>query len=232
MLGGMVTLMLTLLLADAEIERIPDAILVHPSVRSHAKRRGKKPSKLLLDSSVHHRALEALVEGERRGRPDVVHFFLLLCQDSILNQEGKLQTLVHTRNDQLIRIRPDTRIPKNYNRFVGLMEDLFERGAVPPGKGEPLMSLGEEVGFDAAMDSIDPDITVALSPDGERGALQDLFSEYGPDKNICCIIGGFTMGDFRSDIYKKADEKISIHDATLKVWTVTSEVLSAYRLNL
>ncbi len=222
--------MLTMLLADAEIERIPCEILNHSSVKRHAKRRGKKAEKLLLDSSIHHRALESMEDGERRGRPDVVHFFLLLCQDSILNQEGMLRTCIHTRNNQLIHVKPETRIPKNYNRFVGLMEDLFERGAVPP-KGA-LLSLEEGVDFAKAVKKIAPDTLLALSPDGDRMALPDYFGKIEPGRKICCVIGGFTKGDFLSGVYELADDKISIYDGLLKVWTVVSEVLAAYNKNL
>ena len=223
--------MLTLILADSELEVVPQDLLRHPSVKSHAKRRGKNPGKLLLDSSVHHRALEGVEDGERRGRPDLVHFFLLLCQDSIANLEGGLQTFVHTRNNELIHIRPDTRIPKNYNRFVGLMEDLFEKGAVPPGEGEPLLWIESGKGLEAVLRELKPDTMIALSPDGKREHLHDVFGRLGADKHLCCIIGGFTKGDFRSPIYELADEKTSISDELLKVWTVAAEVLAAYRLS-
>ncbi len=83
--------MLNLLLADAEIELIPREIFHHPSVKANAKRRGKPPAEILLDSTIHHSALRKLTEGERRGRPDLVHFYLLLALESIMNKRGLLK---------------------------------------------------------------------------------------------------------------------------------------------
>src|SRR5213593_1896035 len=135
--------MLTLILADTELERVPTAIQRHPSVRASARRRGKSPTSVLLDSSFHHAALEKVPEGERRGRPDIAHIVLVVALDSILNLEGGLRLFIHTRNDEVIQFAPETRIPKNYTRFVGLMEDLFEKGEVPDEK--PLIRMDREV---------------------------------------------------------------------------------------
>lgn len=43
-----------------------------------------------------------------------------------------LRVYIHTRNNEIIYVKPETRIPRNYNRFVGLMESLFKNKAVPP----------------------------------------------------------------------------------------------------
>jgi rRNA small subunit pseudouridine methyltransferase Nep1 len=125
-------------LADAELELIPQEIRFHPVIQRSGKKRRKSPRQMLLESDLHKSALRKLDGGDRRGRPDIVHFFLLLAMDSILNKKRVLRTLIHTRNDQLISVQPETRIPRNYNRFVGLIEDLFQRRAVPP--EEPLLT--------------------------------------------------------------------------------------------
>ena len=98
--------MLTLVLADTELERVPAAIQRHPSVRASARRRGKSPTSVLLDSSFHHAALEKVPEGERRGRPDIAHIVLVVALDSILNLEGGLRLFIHTRNDEVIQFAP------------------------------------------------------------------------------------------------------------------------------
>ncbi|HKZ99119.1 MAG TPA: hypothetical protein VJ326_05980 [Thermoplasmata archaeon] len=61
--------MLTLVLADAELELVPSEIAGHPAVHSSAKKRGRSPTSLLLDSSLHHPALRDMPEP-RRGPPD------------------------------------------------------------------------------------------------------------------------------------------------------------------
>lgn len=54
-------------------------------------------------------------------RPDIVHQCLLMLFDSPLNRAGLLQVYIHTENNVLIEINPQTRIPRTFKRFAGLM---------------------------------------------------------------------------------------------------------------
>src|SRR4030042_2871445 len=119
--------MLTIVLAESKLELIPNDILSHPAIASYAKQRNKKPKNLILDSSFHHSAMKDLPEGNRRGRPDIVHIFLLNSLESILNKKEKLKIIVHTRNNEAIFIDSKTRIMRSYSRFIGLFEQLFEK---------------------------------------------------------------------------------------------------------
>ncbi len=216
--------MLTLVLADAELELVPEALAGHPSVRTSAKRRGRSPGAILLDSSLHHPALKKFPEGERRGRPDIAHLFALLCLDSVLNAQGQLRTIIHTRNDDVIHLAAETRIPKNYPRFVGLMEDLFQKGAVP--EGQPLITLERGVSLERLLSSC-PSPRWAFSEAGER---VNLWSELASlDGDLTAVVGGFPHGDFRSPVARLCDRLVSIHEEPLRAWTVTSEILVAYR---
>jgi rRNA small subunit pseudouridine methyltransferase Nep1 len=214
--------MLTLVLADSELEMVPASIAGHPACVSPARKRGRQASHTLLDSSVHHAALGRLQDGDRRGRPDLVHFFLLAALDSILNIEGGLRVVVHTRNGEVIRIRPDTRLPKNQPRFCSLMEQLFLNGRVPP-EGEPLMSMTKG-SLEAIIKETGAREVVALSPKGRPVEPRAYFAKKR-GRDIACIIGGFPDGDFTSPVNELADDVISIAPHTLKVWTVASEIV-------
>lgn len=216
--------MLTLVLADAELELVPQALVGHPAIRTSAKRRGRSPATILLDSSLHHPALRNFPEGERRGRPDIVHLFSLLCLDSVLNAQGQLRTIIHTRNDDVIRLAPQTRIPKNYPRFVGLVEDLFQKGAVPEDK--PLLTLERGVSLERLL-AESPSPKWAFSESGERINLWKELAALEGD--LTAVVGGFPHGDFRSPVARLCDRAVSIHDEPLRAWTVTSEILVAYR---
>lgn len=216
--------MLIMILADAELELVPEELCNHPSVIKNAKRRKKKPSKILLDSSLHRFALKDEIEAQRRGRPDIVYSFATLCIDSIPNAEGRLTTLVHTRNDELIEFSPNTRLPKSYNRFVGLMEDLFEKGSVPDRK--PLIVMTKNMTLEGILQRFKPETTICLSPDGEPVDLIPLFREV--DKPVACIVGGFPEGDYASPAVKLSDRAVSISTHLLKVWTVASNILVSY----
>ncbi len=231
---------LHLMLVDSELEMVPKELLSHPSVASNARKRGKKPSQVLLDSNLHHTALGSREEAMRRGRPDIVHQFLLLGLDSLLNQEDGLRLYVHTRNDELIGVDPTTRLPKNMNRYMGLFEELFASGAVPS-KDDPLLSLRPAMDLERCIASVRDNARLAgrgltivlLSPDGELKGAHELFIDLPGvvkgDMDVLCLIGGFSSGDFRSDVRGLSDRSISLSDMLLKVWSVEMELIVAYR---
>jgi len=227
---------LHLLLLDSELELVPKEHWSHPCVVTNAKRRGKRPSQVLLDSSFHHPLFKDPKERSRRGRPDIVHQFLLMGLDSLLNIEGKLRLWVHTRDDRLITVSPRTRLPKNYGRYQGLFEELLISGAVPS-KDDPLLlvrggSNGRKCVEEIRKDSLSRDmelITFLMHDSGERMDAPVLFREAlsSQECDVLCIIGGFSEGDYRSDV--PFDRKVSIHSELLKVWAVEMELLSAFR---
>jgi len=213
------------ILAESELELIPNDILSEKAIVSSSKSRGKKASSMLLDASFHHSAMKSLEEGERRGRPDITHFFLLLCLDSRLNHAGRLKTIVHTRNDERISVSPDLRLPPSYHRFVGLAESLFQNGAVPS-KEEPLMRI--ETGWSL------PDVLkaekchriIVLEAGGEERSPASVLSA-AREGSTAVVIGGFPSGSLRSDLSSLKPEVLSLGKDMLKVWTVASEMLSA-----
>jgi rRNA small subunit pseudouridine methyltransferase Nep1 len=203
-------------------------------VTQNSKKRGKKPSQVLLDSSIHHSLFKDPYEKSRRGRPDIVHQFLLVGLDSILNIEKGLTLWVHTRNDLLITVSPETRLPKNYARYQGLFEELLISGAVPS-KEQPLLRIEENVDLEGAISHVrkrsDNDLfTVLLHDKGDReephALFKGLIAEQG-DRDYLCILGGFSVGDLKNDV--ETDRKVSIHPELLKVWSVELELLSAFR---
>jgi len=219
--------MLRLVLAEAELERVPPSIAGHPAVVKNARKRGKKPGSVLLDANLHHTAMRGLPDWERRGRPDIAHAFLLLSLDSIANQRGELEAFVHTRNDEIISISPETRLPKGYNRFCGLMESLFLNGVVPS-KDSPLLQVRTEGLLEFLKKYEEGGITL-LHPEGEVVALQEYLQRVDLSDHTF-VIGGFAVGDFRTDFSGLSHWKISISDLLLKVWTVTSEVIVNYEV--
>ena len=215
---------MTLVLADTELERVPVELQRHPSVRASARKRGRSPAAILLESSLHHPALRKFPEGERRGRPDIAHIVLVVALDSILNLEGGLRIFVHTRNDEAIQFAPETRIPKNYTRFVGLMEDLFEKGEVP--EENPLIRMDREVTLAQLLAKLGGE-PWAFAEGGDPLDLRVGFPRH--EENLIAVIGGFPHGGFRSPVSTLCKRVMSIHPKPLKAWTTAAEVLVAYR---
>lgn len=223
---------LSVVLADSELEPIPAVLHDHSTVSKLARRRNLEPGRMLLDSSMHHWAMEEhdLEDRERRGRPDLAHLFLLNALDSPLNLEGGLRTHVHTRADEHISIDPATRLVRAYPRFKGLIGQLFEEGEVGPADREPLMELSRAAPLAAVLEKTGADHTVALDPGGEPAdPAEDLAWLAGENAEVCFVLGGFPKGEYGSSVDKLADETWSIHPERLSVWSAVSEILVHWR---
>ncbi|OWF40956.1 ribosomal RNA small subunit methyltransferase NEP1-like [Mizuhopecten yessoensis] len=68
-------------------------------------------------------------------RPDITHQCLLMLMDSPLNRAGLLQVYIHTEKNVLIEINPQTRIPRTFDRFCGLMVQLLRKLSIHAADG-------------------------------------------------------------------------------------------------
>ncbi|MDI9644757.1 MAG: 16S rRNA methyltransferase [Candidatus Verstraetearchaeota archaeon] len=207
--------MITVIIGEAALETVPKEIAEHPAVVRLAERKGKRPEETLLDISYHYAAMKGLENWERRGRPDITFLTLLSLLERPLNKEGQLQVCVHTRNDRIIRISPETNIPRNYTRFVGLMEQLFSVGRVPP-RGRPLMLL-EKGNIEDILRGTTHGKVVFLSENGKKVKLR-YFEELVKEANPVFVIGGFQRGEFMNT--RSADETVSVYKKSLDAWIV------------
>ncbi|KAK2708664.1 ribosomal RNA small subunit methyltransferase NEP1-like [Artemia franciscana] len=63
-------------------------------------------------------------------RPDITHQCLLMLMDSPLNRAGLLQVYIHTSKNVLIEVNPQTRIPRTFKRFGGLIVQLLHKMSI------------------------------------------------------------------------------------------------------
>jgi len=217
--GGVV-----LILAESALETVPREIASHPSVRKWALRRGKNPLETLLDISVHYHAMRNLPNREKRGRPDIVHISLLEALSSPLNLEGKLKVVVHTIGDYVLFVDPRTRVPRNYVRFVGLIEQAFKYGKVPPDSEKPLIEV-VALSFPKLLQELGVERVVLLDEAGTKEKPETVCSK-ALFEGLPIVIGGFQHGDFSPVIKSYARYTYSIYRRPLDTWTVVSRVLS------
>ncbi len=221
-------LALNIILAESGLELIPRELQNNPIIIKTARKRGKKPSEILLDISLHYRAMKLLPLWHKRGRPDIIHISLLSILSSPLNYEGMVNVYIHTINNVIISIDPTTRIPKNYNRFVGLMEQLLILGRVPPNSDKPLMCI-RSGGISDLVKNISCNDIILMHEEGEfmspymLGKL--IASKILSDENVCVIVGGFQRGDFSEDTMRIATKKISIYRKSLPTWIVVDRIV-------
>mgnify|MGYP000951942598 CR=1 FL=1 len=195
--------MLRLILAEAELELVPVLERAGTDIP-------------ILDAYFHRELADALPDGRRRGRPDIVHQALSLCQGSRLNRAGMLRTYVHTRDDMVIEVEASARVPPNQVEFLMLMGRLLDGRDVEgyKARGMTLRSL---------LDRLDVPV-VAMSPDGEDVQLAGVMSEH---EDLAVVVGAFPCGDYRGPVYELADVAISLGKELLTVPAVVSEVLCA-----
>ncbi|MDI9611046.1 MAG: 16S rRNA methyltransferase [Archaeoglobales archaeon] len=202
---------------EASLEIVPAEIRNHSAVISDARRRRKKVSEILLDDSKHHSAMERLKFREKRGRPDIVHQCLLLLLDSPMRKN--FEVYVHTIGGMIIKVAVETRLPRNYNRFVGLMENLFRDKAIR-GNGKNLLEIVDL----KLSDLVKGKNVVLLSEKGDKFSPEFLKGETA----IC--IGAFAHGEFFESTLRELGnfKAVSLGRESYSSLYVTSKILSEY----
>jgi rRNA small subunit pseudouridine methyltransferase Nep1 len=202
---------------------VPREIASHAAVRNHARRLELKPSEILLDRSYHHAAMGKLEDGNKRGRPDIVHFALMEALGTPLFLNGMLRVYVHTVNDRLITIADNLRIPKSYFRFEGLMVGLFRDKIVKSDEGTVLMEISDGTLADL-LDAIKPSQVIGLSTTGVQVTAEKAVAENLAD-GCAFVVGGFPRGHFSESTTKLLNLTYSIRDIGLEVHVVIARVL-------
>lgn len=221
---------ISLVIAEAALEKIPVNIKDHPSVTNHARKLGRRPSEILLDRSYHHAAMlsSKLEYAWKRGRPDLVHFALIEALSTPLFFNNLLQVYVSTINNQVVYIGENLRIPKSYPRFQGLMIDLFKKYHIKEGKNATLLKLQNNVSLNSLInDTIKPFKVIGFSRTGVQSTPENIISTHISKDNCRCvfIIGGFPSGHFTENTKRVCDYLYSIGNYSLEAHVVIARIL-------
>lgn len=228
--------MLTLILAESSIERVPKQLTEHPSVIAQARKRAKPSASLILDRSYHHSGMRMLENQDRsqsfekRGRPDIVFHVLLQVLGSPLNREGLLRTYVHTTENRVIEIEPQIRLPRNYDRFVGLLEQLYERGSVPAGE-RPLLKI-RDCPLPRLVEESGASMTIAFTTVGKPTSMKDACSLMIGTSAPVVLIGGFAHSHFEQSTTDIADHIFSVDREPLDAWVVAARLVYEYECGI
>jgi rRNA small subunit pseudouridine methyltransferase Nep1 len=170
--------------------------------------------------------MKRLEDNLKRGRPDITHFALLEALGSPLNKEGLLQVYVHTNTDHVITVNPTVRLPRNCNRFIGLIEQLFQQQKVPS-TGEALLKL-EHKTLQQLLKETEADYVLVFSRKGKPKTLHAAVSALQPKQKPAIIVGGFPHGHFSEATLKLANEVVCVDSEMLDAWTLTSRAIYEY----
>jgi rRNA small subunit pseudouridine methyltransferase Nep1 len=215
----------SLLLADAAVELVPREISRHPSVEGYARRRGKRPENILLDSSYHYPAMRGLAAAEKRGRPDILHTTLLEALGSPLNKAGVLRVFCHTQSGLIIEVNPSVRLPRNYDRFKGLLEKLLVEGFISTERGETLLRAEKRGLREWIRENYGDGAGVILLSETGQPASERMLVEQASTGRAIFAVGCFPRGDFSEEVKSIAQGEISISCYRLEAWVAASRLL-------
>ena len=214
---------ITLILAETSLEIIPQEIRNDKIIYSFYKKKAKLPEQTLLDQSYHHKAILKLNQPEKRGRPDIAHFSLLEATSIPLYFKDQLDVYLHTIDDQVISIGKNVRLPKIYERFVGLIEQLYTNKNISY-QGKELLRLSKG-SLESLLNEIKPSVVIGLSRIGKHSSYEEV-SEYGLKyERPAFVIGGFARGHFSEKNQGLMNNVFSVSEYGLESHVVVSRIL-------
>ena len=216
--------MLSLVIAESSLERVPKEIQNHPAVTASARRFGRDASAILLDNSWHFAAMKGIQDEIKRGRPDLIHFALLAATGTPLYRENRIRIYVHTIQGMVILVGEGVRLPKSFHRFSGLVERLLDEGVVKA-DGRNLLEV-RRMDISSLVRMIEPARVVGLSSDGSPSTYADV--AHGLGDRTCLILGGFPKGRFSEDTRRLVDELYSVDRMPLELHTVLGRIIYEY----
>jgi len=227
--------MINVVFAETALELVPSEIQGSAQVAAEAKKRKKAPGAILLDANKHYAAMQKLEKKEKRGRPDIAHDLLKYALDSPLNKSGALRVFMHAYGDFVLNVNSETRLPRSFNQFCGLMEDVWRKKTISAG-GKTLLEVKKQ-SLDALLKEIGV-ATIVFDPKGEAIGLRELVTKFealaGRDgkKDFCVVIGGFPHGDFDNADALADYKHVALAGGELTAPAVLAQALTCVQLAL
>ena len=222
--------MLHVILLESALELVPSEISSQKQIQQLAQRRKKKPNELLLDQNYHGQAMLKLDGHERRGRPDIVYLCLMTLLESPLCKQGELRVLVHLQDGRMIEFNPSVRLPRNYDRFTGLFEQILLFGQVPP-KGDPLAKItGQSLSeyLQALPDGTDTYLAIEGGEPTTIKKLLTIFQSIDSESDVVFGVGAFPHGNISDSVAEIFKNHLELDPEIMMAWHVCAEILWMY----
>jgi rRNA small subunit pseudouridine methyltransferase Nep1 len=169
-----------------------------------------------------------LSESERRGRPDITFLSLMSILETPLCKEGLLEVYLHLQDGRIVEVRSDVRLPRNYDRFVGLMEQLLSTGRVPP-KGDSLLHVTDK-SLSNLISSLKSEYTIIAIKSGQKTTIEELTRLLPTDSSVPVVVGvgAYPHGMISESTIELFKHKLAFDSDVMMSWHVCSELLWAY----
>ena len=185
--------------------------------------KGREGKYHLLNSDDHQNILRKNSLDISDYRPDITHQCLLTLLDSPLNKTGRLQIYIHTQKNVLIEINPQTRIPRTFARFSGLMVQLLHKLSIKAvGTNEKLLNIIKNPITDHLPTKCQK---VGMSGDAEVVKFSEWVKQLPEDESVVFWVGGMAHG---KDEFPLAEKVIGISEYPLSASVVCGKICSAF----
>ncbi|CEP01883.1 Ribosomal RNA small subunit methyltransferase NEP1 [Plasmodiophora brassicae] len=156
-------------------------------------------------------------------RADIVHQVLLTLLDSPLNKAGHLKVFMHTRNNILIEVNPEIRIPRTFKRFCGLMVQLLHKLSIraADSRQKLLKVVKNPVTIHLPIGAL----RIGTSVTGELVEMDQFVMTIPDDQPVVFMFGAHAHGKCEVDW---ADRYISVSQYPLSASTAVARVLNAF----
>lgn len=214
---------ITLIIAESSLEIIPEEIRNEKIIKIFCKRKAKPSEQALLDQSYHHKAILKLNQPEKRGRPDIAHFSLLEATSIPLFFKNQLDVYLHTIDDKVIWIGKNVRFPKVYERFIGLIEQLYTKKNISY-QGRELLRLSKG-SLEELLNEVKPSTVIGLSRIGKHSSFEAISEHTLKYGRPVFVVGGFARGHFSERNFELMNNVFSVSEYGLEAHVVVSRIL-------
>ncbi|CAF1590616.1 unnamed protein product, partial [Didymodactylos carnosus] len=178
----------------------------------------------LLNCDRHKNFLLKYKRDPSQARPDITHQCLLMLLDSPLNRANLLQIYIHTHKNILIEINPQTRIPRTFDRFCGLMVQLLHKLSI---RAQDNVKGGIKL-LKVIKNPVQDHLPVGCKKIGTTFHCDKLIDvrNYVPENEPCVfIVGAMAKGSLNLDYN---DEEVSISNYPLSAALTCSKICNAF----
>ena len=217
---------LNIILVETALEKIPKSLEKKPSALKSIKRFGNAGK--ILDTTFHHSIMHNLEHFQKRGRPDILHHFLLDTLGSPANLSNHLKIYFHCQSG-FYEVNSEMNCPRDYIRFKGLMWQLIKEKHIPPKKPPYFISKMDMNLNEWLEKNFMEKNTFLFTVNGENKPLKIIKSRFFIESNECAVlIGGFQKGHFSDNILKIPSQKYSISDRGYDSWIIVNRIIVSF----
>lgn len=113
--------MLKILIHDCRVSLVPKELRTKRKIREYINKHGRPP---LLDASEHQYLMKDIPLVERKDRPDILHFGLLLALNYAKTFDFETEILFSI-GKKIYSVEPETRLPRSQKRFYSILEQVL-----------------------------------------------------------------------------------------------------------